>query len=352
MMPIDVLIVGQGLAGSLLAWELLRRQFKVMLIDPGGENASKVAAGLINPVTGQRLVKSIGLDDLLPAALLCYQELAAEFKQNFFIPLPMLRILKNPREQQFAQQRLNQIEYQNFLSSAATIDFPVNQTYGILQQQQTGYLKTRLLLEKLRGFLLAHAAYRQVNLDYADIKLRPHLQWQDLQPRHVVFCEGYRALQNPWFGGLPFQAAKGEILTCQTPAPCPKQILNFGYWLIPHAARQFRVGATFEPGVTDTQPTAEAKQHLLKGLAEICPGLKPVAVLEHRAGIRPATLDKQPFIGPHPQHGNLHIFNGFGAKGSLAIPWHARQWVSVLMGQAGLPPASHVQRYYGTHFTH
>ncbi|HBA65740.1 MAG TPA: FAD-dependent oxidoreductase, partial [Methylococcaceae bacterium] len=57
-MDIDFLIVGQGLAGSLLAFELIQRNAQVMVVDDGRENASEVAAGLINPVTGIRLVKS------------------------------------------------------------------------------------------------------------------------------------------------------------------------------------------------------------------------------------------------------------------------------------------------------
>ena len=64
----DYLIIGQGLAGSLLAWELIQRDCKVVIIDNGKENASQVAAGLINPITGMRFVKSADVDTLLPAA--------------------------------------------------------------------------------------------------------------------------------------------------------------------------------------------------------------------------------------------------------------------------------------------
>jgi len=53
---VDFLIVGQGLAGSLMAWELMQRGKTVLIVDNGLENASRVAAGLINPVTGMRFV--------------------------------------------------------------------------------------------------------------------------------------------------------------------------------------------------------------------------------------------------------------------------------------------------------
>ncbi len=54
----DFLIVGQGLAGSLLAWELMQRGAKVLIVDNGMPNASQVAAGLINPITGMRFAKT------------------------------------------------------------------------------------------------------------------------------------------------------------------------------------------------------------------------------------------------------------------------------------------------------
>lgn len=350
-MQIDVLIVGQGLAGSLLAWELLRQHMRVMVVDTGSENASKVAAGLINPITGQRLVKSSDIEQLLPVALDCYQQYAKAFKQDFFIPLQMLRILKNAREQQYAQQRLQQAEYQAFL--AECIDLPVGliADFGVLQQQHTGYLKTRELLKKLQDFFIAHASYRQAKLDYQDITLQPSLKWQDVKPQHIVFCEGYHGKQNPWFGNLPFQPAKGEILSCRTQTNYPNLILNYGNWLVPNQALHFRIGATFQPGQTDTTPTEQAKKSLLQALSDVYPILESVEVLAHHVGVRPATLDKQPFIGSHPHQTNLHIFNGFGAKGSLSIPWYARQFVSTLKQQTKLPSTGHIQRYYETHFS-
>lgn len=349
-MPIDVLIVGQGLAGSLLAWELMRQHVRVMVIDHGGTNASQIAAGLINPVTGLRLVKTAEIERLLPVAMQCYQQLEAAFKQRFFVPIPMLRVLRNEREWRLAQQRLGQAGYQAFLTNCSASPPGINGPFGMLQQRQTGYLKTRQLLSRLRDFFVANDCYRQVTLDYREIKFKPYLQWRDLRPQHIVFCEGYRATVNPWFGRLPFQLAKGEIISCKTDAVYPDQIVNFGYWMIPTEPHQFRIGATFDPVNLDTQPTKHASNQLRQALVEVCPSIQPIEIVEHQAGIRPATLDKQPFIGPHPVYGHLHIFNGFGAKGSLTIPWYARQFVAVLNQAASLPVATHIQRYYDSHF--
>ena len=54
-MQVDFLIIGQGLAGSLLARELRRCEKSVLIVDDGWKSAaSQVAAGLMTPLTGRR----------------------------------------------------------------------------------------------------------------------------------------------------------------------------------------------------------------------------------------------------------------------------------------------------------
>jgi len=350
-MQVDVLIVGQGLAGSILAWELIQKQFRVMVIDSGDENASQAAAGLINPIMGQRLVKTNDVDELLRAAMVFYRQLDEIFHRQFFVSVPMLRILRSAREQEIAHRRLSDITYRAFLKKYEMNIPGINSPFGFLEQQQTGYLRTGLLLETIRDFLVANASYRQARMDYAEIVLQPNIRWRDLQPKHIVFCEGHHAVSNPWFGKLPFQPVKGQIIECHTDNVCPEQILNYGNWSIPLGNQRLKIGATFEPGITDTKPTEQARQSLLKGLSAVCPSLESIKLIAHQVGIRPATLDKQPFVGTHPRYGNLHIFNGFGAKGSLAIPQGARRFVEALKQKASLPSYCDIQRYDQTYFT-
>lgn len=349
-MSIDVLIVGQGLAGSLLAWELLRRELKVVIVDNGARNASQVAAGLINPVTGQRLVKSHGVDVLLPEAMKLYDQLAAHFGQAFFVAKPMLRVLNSNKQLQQAELRLQDAEYQAYLDGLVEAEAGIQGGHGVLRQRHTGYLRTTAILEQLRQFFIANDSYRPGEFDYTELKVRPALNWRDLQPRHLVFCEGYRLIGNPWFGQLPLQPAKGEILHCEAAAAKPDAIINFGNWLIPDGQQRFKTGATFDAGCLDARPTASARQQLQQALVRVCPDLADLQVVDHQAGIRPTTLDKQPFIGSHPRHGNLHVFNGFGAKGSLAIPFYARKFADFLTRQVALPANCDIRRYHDTHF--
>jgi hypothetical protein len=158
LMTIDYLIIGQGLAGSLLAWELIQRECKVVIIDNSKENASQVAAGLINPVTGMRFVKSADVDILLPTAKQYYLQLAEVFQQTFYIEKPMLRLFRSDKELIHCLKRLDDPDYQDYLGAV----IPSNQTinnittpFGFLEQKQTGYLLTRPLLTCLKDFFVA-----------------------------------------------------------------------------------------------------------------------------------------------------------------------------------------------------
>ncbi len=351
-MRLDCLIVGQGLAGSLLAWELMQRGSRVVLLDDGAENASQIAAGLINPITGMRLVKAESMAQQLPYARQFYAQLAQQLGQNFWVDKPMLRILSTAQEAEYAAKRLRQAEYQAYLTG---LEAPVAyQDYfaaphGILAQQQTAYLQTRVLLDCLRHYLLSRASYITARFSHQEVQLTPTLQWREYQPHYLICCEGYQGQFNPWFSWLPFAPVQGEILTLQHTQPWLEQMLNFGHWLIPISHQQVRLGATFARDSVQVQPSAAARQELMTSLQRLNPSWATANVLQQHAGCRPCTQDRQPFIGRHPQLPSLLIFNGFGAKGSLQIPWYCRSLAQHLLQGEPLPGESDIQRYYGNY---
>jgi len=344
-MEIDYLIIGQGLAGSLLAWELSQRQKKVYVIDNGKENASQVAAGLINPVTGMRFVKSTDVDRLLPAAKDYYHQLSLYFQRTFYIEKPMLRILRNNKEILACQKRLQQAEYTAYLSKPIPSSPSINASLGLIKQKQTGYLLTKALLAALKDYFISINAYEINDIKYDEIELSPNLSWKDIRPKQIIFCEGHHASNNPWFSWLPFQPVKGEIITATATQKIPPQILNYGHWFIPLDNYQFRTGATIDRDKLNTHITMDAKETLLATLKQVYPGLTIDNINNQKAGIRPATLDKHPFIGNHPRHSELIIFNGFGAKGSLLIPWHSKCLADNLLNNHPIPQSCNILRY-------
>ncbi|MCF7988625.1 MAG: FAD-binding oxidoreductase [Methylovulum sp.] len=340
---IDFLIIGQGLAGSLLAWELIRSGCSVLVLDHGTENASQVAAGLINPITGMRLVKSTEVDELLPVAKQCYAQLAQCFGQVFYHERMMLRLLSQPADERQALKRLSDPAYQPYLGKLYH-----EQPHTFLEQKQTGYLLTRNLLSCMRDYFSARNSYHKADFNCAELLFKPILRWQHIAPARIIFCDGHYASQSPWFSWLPFQLAKGEILTMEHLSPIPQTLLNYGNWLIPTGQQQFRIGATFDTQTINTHPSQAAKHTLINALTQVKPEFAQARCLSHQANIRPCTRDKQPFLGFHPRFQQLAIFNGFGAKGSLQIPWYSQQFANALRHNTPIP--ADIQRYYATHF--
>ncbi len=350
---VDYLIVGQGLAGSVLAWELSRRNCKILVIDNGLTNASQIAAGLINPVSGMRLAINPDIEFLLPAAKKYYQKLANFFNQEFLVEKPMLRLLRNQQELQYCKKRLADPNYHSYLSGLK-VKFKhqnLQTAYGILQQKQTYFLQTKPLLTEIKNYLQLTRQYLNADFNYSDLKLQANsIQWQNIEATRIIFCEGYQAQNNPWFSWLPFNLAKGEILTLTSQHCSPEYIINYGFWLIPTNTKIFRSGATFDRENIDTKTTNQAKNTILQAIHQYAPDFSPCTVINHQAHIRPATIDRQPLLGHPPDQPLICIFNGFGSKGSLLIPWYACHFADYLVNSSTFPDHANISRHCKKYF--
>ena len=172
-MKIDYLIIGQGLAGSLLAWELIKREKTVVVIDSGRENASSVSAGLINPVSGLRLVKTADAETLLPASKLCYADLSDYFRRPFFLEMPMRRIFQTHAELSNCRKRMQQPDYREYLGDLVTAQPQISGfqcPLGFIEQKQTGRLLTNELLICLRQWLTENNRLRLTEFDHSALK--------------------------------------------------------------------------------------------------------------------------------------------------------------------------------------
>lgn len=347
---IDFLIIGQGLAGSLLAWELAHRGQRILVLDDEHASAASVAAaGLINPVTGQRIVKTVGVDECLPTAHKRYRALEQMLGRQLLIEEPMWRLLRNEKEQQVWQTRKQDAQYDDYLGDwlePAQLQPPFVAPLGGFTQYQTGYLDTNALLDGIREYLLETGRYRAQHVDYSEIlPEEDYVRFDGITCDQVIFCEGYKATHNPWFNWLPFTPAKGEILALQIEQKLPHVMINAGRWLMPRADGSYRLGATYEHEELNETPTEEAREVLLAALPQLLQQPGEYRLLDHQAGVRPATQDRQPFIGLHPRLSQLGIFNGFGSKGSLLIPWHAERFADALLSECALPIEVDIRRH-------
>jgi len=346
----DFIIIGQGLAGSLLAWRLIAQDKKVLLVDSClQQTTSRTAAGLVNPVTGKRLVKSDNIEDYLCSAKKLYSSLSNYFNEDFFFEKPQLKLFRSEDDILQWKKRAKDPAYNAFIGErfkASDKGFLQAGSLGGFIQKQCAYLSTVSLLDNLRQFFIQKDSFIKAQFNPNELHIaRNHIEWREYKAAKLIFCDGHQLQNNPWFSSLPLQPVQGEILTMETDQHLPEEIIQFGKWLLPLANKRFKLGATWQWQPLDEQPTSAAYTALTEACQNEFPALKSARLINTSVGIRPATKDKNPFIGSHPQQPRLLVFNGFGSKGSLLIPWYSKCFSRHLLTGDTLPKHADIARY-------
>jgi glycine/D-amino acid oxidase-like deaminating enzyme len=331
---VDFAIVGQGLAGTALAWHLLRRGRRVLVLDrERGGSASRVAAGLITPVTGKRLAKSWRWDELFPAAATFYRSVEAETGARFFRQRSSLRIFASEAEREEFRRREGTI-LRGLVRPVPEVKAEwFAAPFGGFEMPGAARLDVPRFLDASRDFFRARGAYATAEVTAPE----------SLGAETVVLCRGYAPEPEPRFGGIRFNAAKGEILTVRIPGLAEERVVHRGVWLVPAGGEVFHVGATHTWEPLDVTPTPEGRAEIESKLRAF---LKlPYEVIGHRAAVRPVIDAGYPVLGRHPGNPRLAYFNGLGAKGSLLAPFFADQLAAHLCGEGEIDPAVNVARF-------
>jgi glycine oxidase len=346
----DTLIVGQGLAGSALAWQLHARGQRVCIVDDSHATASsQVAAGLINPLAGLRYSHRPGTLAWLESAERWYAELGQRFDRAFHVPLPMLRLLRSPEQRRFHERAAADPANATLLAGGIEHDrlpHGLHAPHGGFLQSRTGHVDLPALLTHLGTWLTEHAETVRAIVDPAAIDAGGDgVRWRGIRAGRLVFCDGARLRDNPWFSGLPLQPEKGEILDLDVPGLDLDVIINGAHWVIPLGPGRVRFGATHEHAQIDLKATPAGREALLAGFRTLFPAMDAVTVASHRAGIRPATTDRAPLLGAAARAPRIYVCNGFGARGALSIPWYAERLADHLCDGIPLPAEADIQRF-------
>lgn len=335
----DVIIVGQGLAGTTLAWHLQEAGQTVLLLDTNeAVTSSRIAAGLVTPITGKRMVLSDQYDEFLRVAGSFYRRIEQQTGHMFFHDRTALRLFRSDGERTHWAGRSQQPAYRSHLvdrQPQPLTDPCIVDAGGGGFAMRSAQLDVAAFLDASRSVL----SWQQRAVDWRnDVTFAEDgVRVGDNQARLVVSCEGYGASGNPHFSAVPFNAAKGDILTVRFAGPVPPVTLHGGVWVAPTRDPEvFRVGSTYSWQTLDTVPDASARSQIEAKLKKIV--RVPYTVLDHRAAVRPILGQRRPLIGRHPRQDRLGYFNGLGSKGSLLAPWYARILSDHLAHQAPIPP--------------
>jgi glycine/D-amino acid oxidase-like deaminating enzyme len=346
----DYLIVGHGIAGATLAYELRRRGRTVLVLDtPQPGSASNVAAGLMNPVAGKRFALAWRAAELLPAALAFYRELEARFGQPLLVEAPILKLFSSVAEQNTILARSADHPWQDFVADidpATASAAGVRQEFGGVLVRGGGHVAVREVLAALAAEGRQNGWLHHETFDPQQLVVGPAgvTYAGDVGASRVVFCEGAAAVHNPYFSWLPITPNQGEVLEVQCSGLSEAQVLNRGAYVVPMGEGRFRVGATYRWPPFAEGITAEARTELSQRLAALT--ALPFVVTKQWAGVRPAVRDRKPLLGTHPQWPQVSICNGFGSKGVMLAPGLAAHLAAALEGTAELWPEVNIRRYH------
>jgi len=213
----DYLLVGHGLAGSILAQTLALAKHKILVLDqPKANSASQVAAGLMNPLAGKRFAKSWLSDTLVPFATDFYREIELISGNIFFHQKPILKLFSSVEEQNTWMGKSAGTDYGNFIKEVFTslpASEAINQEQGGIVIQKGGYLDVPVFLESLRRIRIENQEILAETFKFEALQIHTSgIQYEDKAARQIIFCDGYQGATNPFFSWLPFSLNKGEIL--------------------------------------------------------------------------------------------------------------------------------------------
>ncbi len=163
-----------------------------------------------------------------------------------------------------------------------------------------------------------------------------------------IAAESVVVAAGPWSSALdgipdgariPIHPIKGQILRLHDPAGAgmlTRVLRTGGGYLVPRGDGRYVLGATMEERGFDTTVTAGGVYDLLRNAFELLPSVTELVIDELSAGLRPATPDNAPAIGPGSVPG-LHWAVGHYRHGILLTPITAELVVGALAGEGGIP---------------
>jgi len=347
MNKVDFFVVGQGLAGTLLAAELLAAGKTVRIFDANHEGAaSAVAAGIINPITGRRLVKSWMIDELLPTAMATYQKQASLLNKRFLYQIPIHRTIHDPADENLWTMRCGYPDYADYLSP----DLIPGNHEGMQSVLARGVIKRACrvdlpaYIQSWKNYFSDQDILKINRFNYASLEIKKEqVVYDGWTAEKIIFCEGHQIVNNPWFNFVPMVLAKGEVVILEIPNLSLEAIYKTKLTFVPLGADRYWVGATYNWKFADGQPTTNGKEELMEKIGE---DLKiPYTVLDHQAAIRPTIKDRRPVLGSHPKDANVFVFNGLGTKGASVGPYWSEVMVRHLINGDAIDAPVNLRRF-------
>jgi glycine oxidase len=351
----DVIVIGGGVIGCMLAYDLTRAGATVELIERGdlAREASAASAGIISPPTRDMGART----HLVLTSFRRYPGLLGEVEEQVGRRIPRvmsgrIEVSADPQALRatFDWQRRHEIE-------ATWLDFdeilrvepaanPETIQAGIIARDAFGLSLRDFCLAVADAAASLGAAVTRNTPVYAvevegDGQVRVRAAGGDRHAGTVIVAAG------PWCDSLLASFAlprisipvRGEMLRLsQLPVPIRHVLSGFGGYLVPQEDGACHAGATenWASGF-DKRVSAAGLKWLIELAARFAPSLIEGHVERIWAGLRPGSVDQEPIIGPLPGHDNVWLATGHFRSGAQLAPATAEFVTRSLTGGSVVP---------------
>ncbi len=320
-MTVDFIIVGQGLAGTCFAFELIRRGKTFIIIDKHVPNSSsQIALGVYNPVILKWFTKPWHVDKQLNLFYDFYNDFSNFLNINVYYDCGIYKFLNSVGDQNtwLSKSKKDNLYLSSKLYDLGNVNLNNPKYYG--RVKNSGRLDVKTLLKHFRNYCEKKKILYDECINFNDISInKSYIEYQNIRSKKIIFCEGYSVINNPYFDNRIFQPTKGEILTIFCKNLNFDYIIHAGLLIVPLEENVYRIGSTYNWNYKNQKPTKYTKRLLLDKLNRVIS--TSYKVVDHQAGLRPSTTDRRPIIGSHKKYHNMFILNGLGTRGVLLAPY-------------------------------
>jgi glycine oxidase len=352
----DLAVLGAGVIGMSVAWRAAQRGMRVVVLerDKPGAGSTGVAAGMLAPVS-EALLTEQPLLHLGLASAAAYPQFVAEVKDSSGVDPGYHRCgtLLAARDADEAEalgrelavrtrlgltvSRLRASEARQLepaLAPVLRLALEIPDDHAIDPRRLTSALA--IAFARAGGQLRNRVAATGLTVEHGRVSGVVLDTGETLAVQQVVVATGaWRIDGLPPEAQVPLRPVKGQIMRLRDPRGpglLQRVVRLRGAYIVPRGDGRYVVGATMEERGFDTTVTAGAVYELLRDVGELIPGLGELVLEEVSAGLRPATPDNAPVIGPGAISG-LHWATGHYRHGVLLAPITADGIVRMLGGE-------------------
>ena len=327
---VDVIIVGFGLAGTSLAYQLESNSRSYIVIEDGNMKASSVAGGICNPVMLKRFTLASQVDLHLPVAISYYNNISKFLGVDLWLNQPVFRRFSDIEDQNKWSVASVKTELDSFLSDQifdSDLFYGLSNSFGYGEVLSTDRIDLKLLMNTYIYYLKGKNMYFNEVFNYNLLHYSDQgVSYNGMKAKYIVFCQGARSISNPYFKYLSFQSKKGEYLVIRAVNLKLKTVVKGVFFIIPLGDDYYKVGATYLNNDLTYKPTKFSRQKIVAFLDDLLQ--VDYEIIDTLVGMRLVFKDRMPVVQYSRESSSLVLFTALGSRGVVTSPYYAKELFS------------------------